>query len=171
MGSAAALLGGSTYHSILGINLDGDRLLNTLLSQLKSKLLGVQYIFLDKVSMLSCREIYLISARLAQILNNPDMPFSGMNMIFTGNFTQLPPAIGGEHTLLYSRTVGRNPTLLYDQQAAIGKVLWHQVTTVVILRQNMRQHTESVEDAQFYEALTNMRYKVCTAEDIAFLRS
>jgi len=61
--------------------------------------------------------------------------------------------------------------LLYDQQAAIGKVLWHQVTTVVILRQNMRQHTESIEDAQFREALTNMQYKACTAEDIAFLRS
>jgi len=102
MGSAAALLGGSTYHSVLGINSDGDHLSNTLLSQLKSKLLGVQYIFLDEVSMLSCREMYLISARLARILNNPDTLFSGMNMIFTGDFAQLLPAIGGEHTSPYS---------------------------------------------------------------------
>jgi hypothetical protein len=171
-GSAAALLGGSTYHSALGINTDGDRSTsNTLLSQIKSKLTGVQYIFLDEVSMLSCREMYLISARLARILNNPETPFGGMNIIFAGDFAQLPPAIGGEFASLYSRTVGRNPTSMYDQQAAIGKALWHQVTTVVILRENMRQRTESLEDAQFREALCNMRYKACTAADIAFLRS
>ena len=171
-GSAAALLGGSTYHSALGISSDSDRLSSTTqLSQIKSRLLGVQYIFLDEVSMLSCREMYLISEKLARILNNPDMPFGGMNMIFAGDFAQLPPAIGGEHTSLYSRTAGQKATSLYDQQAAIGKALWHQVTTVVILRQNMRQRSESVEDARFREVLSNMRYKACTVEDIDFLRS
>ena len=172
-GSAAALLGGSTYHSVLGINSDDDRSSNssTQLSQIKSKLVGIQYIFLDEVSMLSCRDMYLISAKLARILNNPDTPFGGMNMIFAGDFAQLPPAIGGEHASLYSRTVGRNATSLYDQQAAIGKALWHQVTTVVLLRQNMRQRNKSDEDAQFREALSNMRYKACTPEDITFLRS
>jgi len=92
-------------------------------------------------------------------------------MIFVGDFAQLPPAIGGEHASLYSRTAGRNATSLYDQQAAISKALWHQVTTVVILRQNMRQHTKSIEDAQFHKALSNMQYKACTTNDIAFLRS
>ena len=53
----------------------------------------------------------------------------------------------------------------------IGKALWPQVTTVVILCQNMRQCTKSIEDAQFYKALSNMRYKVCTTNNIAFLRS
>jgi len=141
------------------------------LSQLKSKLIGIQYVFLDEVSMLSYREIYLISARLARILNNTDTLFGGMNMIFAGDFAQLLPAIGGEHTLLYSQMAGKNPTLLYDQQAAIGKALWHQVTTVVILQQNIRQHTKSVKDTKFCEALSNMWYKACTTEDFAFLRS
>ena len=103
-GSVAALLGGSTYHSVLGINSDGGWLSNssTQLSQIKSRLLGVQYIFLDEVSMLSCRDMYLISARLARILNNHEIPFGGMNMIFVGDFAQLPPLIGGEHASLYS---------------------------------------------------------------------
>ena len=35
----------------------------------------------------------------------------------------------------------------------------------------MRQCTESVKDFQFYEALSNMRYKACMVTDIAFLRS
>ena len=59
MGSTATLLGGSTYHSVLGINSDSDWSLNTStwLSQIKMRLIGIQYIFLDKVSMLSCRDM------------------------------------------------------------------------------------------------------------------
>jgi hypothetical protein len=59
----------------------------------------------------------------------------------------------------------------YDQESAIGKTLWHQVTTVVILKENMRQKLQSPEDAKFRKALENMRYKACTEEDIAFLRT
>jgi hypothetical protein len=83
----------------------------------------------------------------------------------------LPPAIGQEHAALYSRTVGRNSTNIRDQEAAVGKALWHQVTTVVILRENMRQRQQSPQDAQLRQALINMRYKACTPEDVTFLRS
>ena len=89
----------------------------------------------------------------------------------TSDFAQLPPAIGQEHAALYRRTVGRNSVHVRDQEAAVGKALWHQVTTVVILRQNMRQRQQSLQDAQLLQALTNMCYKACTAEDVAFLRA
>jgi hypothetical protein len=115
--------------------------------------------------------MYRISARLAKILNVADKPFGGMNMLFAGDFAQLPPAIGQEHAALYSRTVGINSTSVRQQEAAVGKALWHQVTTVVILRQNMRQRQQTKKDAQLRQALTNMRYKSCTPEDITFLRS
>jgi Helitron helicase-like domain at N-terminus/PIF1-like helicase len=170
-GSAAALLKGSTYHSAFGINSDGGLSSNIQLAQVKSRLEGVDYIFLDEVSMLSCRDLYLISARLARVMNNLDTSFGGLNMIFAGDFAQLPPVIGQEHSSLYSRTVGKNTTSLHDQEAAIGKALWHQVTTVVILRQNMRQRSQSEDDAKFREALSNMRYKACTPADIMFLKS
>ena len=52
-GSAAALLGGSTYHAMFGIN-DFNR--NSQLSQVKAKLAGVEYVFFDELSMLSARE-------------------------------------------------------------------------------------------------------------------
>ncbi|KAF8239960.1 hypothetical protein L208DRAFT_1556261 [Tricholoma matsutake] len=77
-GSAAALLSGSTYHSMFGINSDGEKTSATQLAQVKTKLQGVDYVFLDEVSMLSCRDIYLISAWLAQINNNPESPFGGL---------------------------------------------------------------------------------------------
>ena len=52
-----------------------------------------------------------------------------------------------------------------------SRALWHQVTTVVILRKSMQQNTPSVEDAKLRTALENMRYAACTADDIKFLRS
>ena len=55
------------------------------------------------------------------------------------------------------------------QEEAIGKALWHQVTIVVILRQNMRQKNQSVLDNQLRTALENMHYKAYTPEDIRFL--
>ena len=41
-------------------------------------------------------------------MTNPDSPFGGLNMIFSGDFAQLPPPIGGENSSLYSWTVGVN---------------------------------------------------------------
>jgi len=174
-GSAAALLNGSTYHSVLGINSTKDseteRNEHTLVALVKSRLDGVDYIFLDEVSMVACHEFYKISAQISKARNVADIPFGGINMIFAGDFAQLPP-VGGQS--LYKETVGTSVDAsqsLHGQQSAIGKALWHQVTTVVILRQNMRQKTQSVEDAKLRRALENMRYAACTAEDIQFLRS
>ena len=156
---------------MFGINSEGEQTSATQLAQVKSRLQGVDYVFMDEVSMLCCRDMYLISAQLARINNNPQSPFSGLNVIFAGDFAQLPPAIGQENASLYSRTIAINPKSLYDQEAAMGKALWHQVTTVVILWKNMRQKNESPEDTKFCAALENMRYKACTPTDIAFLNS
>jgi hypothetical protein len=173
-GTAAALLQGSTYHSILGVPIDGQTALRnetTNNAQVKARLDGVDYNFLDEVSMVSCSDNYKISSQLAKAMNEFDLPYGGMNMIFSGDFAQLPPVFGSP---LYSGTVGTqlmSRMTVQGQEAAIGKALWHQVTTVVILRKNMRQKTQSVEDAKLRTALENMRYAACTPEDIKFLKS
>jgi hypothetical protein len=171
-GTSAALLGGSTYHSYLNVQTGKSRRNEaTSIAQIKGKLDGVEYIFIDEVSMLACHEMYKISAQLAKALGIYDLPFGGMNMIFAGDFAQLPP-VGGAS--LYSNQVGtQNHAGLKpaQQEAAIGKALWHQITTVVILRENMRQKTQTLEDAKLRTALVNMRYGQCTSEDIVFLRS
>ena len=92
-------------------------------------------------------------------------------MVFAGDFAQLPPAVGGEGVSLYSRSIGSIASSKKSQEEAIGKALWHQVTTVVILRQNMRQKVQSLLDNQLQTALENMHYKACTPEDIRFLRT
>ncbi|KAF9455716.1 hypothetical protein BDZ94DRAFT_1205476, partial [Collybia nuda] len=118
--------------------------------------------------MLACHDMYRISAQLGNALNVFDLPFGGMNMVFAGDFAQLSP-VGGQS--LYNGNVGtqlHSGLKLAGQQAAIGKALWHQVTTVVILRENMRQKTQTPEDASLRRALMNMRYGKCTPEDIQF---
>ena len=92
-------------------------------------------------------------------------------MVFLGDFAQLPPAIGGEYVSLYSRTIGTVSTDKKSQEEAIGKALWHRITTVVILRQNMRQSKQSEEDSKMRTALENLRYKACTSADINFWRT
>ena len=77
--NAAANIGGSTYHSLLGIQIDekdshGDHIKNeaALIAEAKTKLKGVEYIFVDEISMVSSHEFYSICAHLSEILNKPD---------------------------------------------------------------------------------------------------
>src|ERR1700674_2527507 len=135
-GTAAALLHGSMYHSFLGVPIDGQPALRnetTNNSLVKARLDGAEYIFLDEVSMVSCDNNYKISAQLAKALNEFDLPYGGINMIFSRDFARLSPVFG---SALYSGTVGTkliSHKTIQGQKAAIGKALWHQVTTIGIL--------------------------------------
>jgi hypothetical protein len=174
-GSAAALLGGSTYHSVLRIRdrLDGSGPSPQEYATIKNKLEKVDYIFLDEVSMVSCHQFFMLGSRIANAMNEPNEPFGGVSAIFAGDFAQLPPVCGGESISLYGKAaLSRHARMsIRDQESVIGKALWHQVTTVVILRQNMRQRSQTPEDAKLRTALENMRYKSCTSDDIAFLKT
>ena len=174
-GSAASLLNGSTYHSVLGIvGSDSSKRSpneqNTL-AQVRTRLQGVDYIFIDEISMIACHELYRISAQLAKVKNSTSSPFGGFNMIFAGDFAQLKPVMG---QALYNESV---ETILSKsqtqrgQESAIGKALWHQVDTVIILRQNMRQKRQTPDDAKLRLALENMRYGACTSDDINYLET
>jgi len=86
--------------------------------------------------------MYNISAQPAKAFNEPNKPFGGLNMIFLVIFPSCL-LFGGEVRSLYSGSIGTqiySGLSHYGQESAIGKALWHQVTTVVILRENMRQN-------------------------------
>jgi hypothetical protein len=60
------------YHSFLGVPIDGQTALRnetTNNAQVKARLDGVEYIFLDEVSMVACDDNYKISSQLAKALN------------------------------------------------------------------------------------------------------
>ncbi|KAJ7111110.1 hypothetical protein C8R44DRAFT_562398, partial [Mycena epipterygia] len=93
-------------------------------------------------------------------------------MIFAGDFAQLPPVKAS--TLygsdVYEPGIGSNGELA-RQKNKIGKMIWQQVTTVVMLKKNMRQTTLSDGDTKLRTALSNMRYGACTVDDLAYLES
>jgi hypothetical protein len=121
--------------------------------------------------MIACHELYSISSQLSKVTNEHNKPFRGKNIILAGDFAQLPPKNG---SLLYSNTALKpqnNSMSKQDQKSAIGKILWHQIMTVVILTQNMRQTEMSEDDKKFRTALMNMKYAACTNDDLEFLKT
>ena len=70
-GMTAALLDGSTYHSMFGIN---DKSGTSRIGHVKEKMAGVQYIFFDEVSMLSARDLYRIHVQLARVFDCVHVP-------------------------------------------------------------------------------------------------
>lgn len=140
-GSAAALIGGSTYHSVLRMsksNQGTDDVPLTALTEIQANLQYVDYIFMDEVSMLDCAHLYDISNRLCKTFRNK-LPFGGKNVIFAGDFAQLAPVNGIPLYGAAIHTGAHTTESEKHQREAIGKVLWHQFTVVVLLRQNMRQ--------------------------------
>ena len=59
---------------------------------------GVDYLFIDEVSMIGSHFLCQISKALSNAKGNTS-PFGGINIIFAGDFAQLPP-VGNDH--LYS---------------------------------------------------------------------
>lgn len=179
-GAAASLIGGSTYHTFLSV-VTGDRVKKrkespgkaamASLEAARVRMRGVNYIFLDEISMVGCHEMYLIDARLKEITRVTDVAFGAVNMIVAGDFAQLPPA---KSLPLYSDRVMQVQVPRQDmreQEETLGMLLWHTFTTVVILKKNMRQTGENARDDKLRDVLIRMRYKDCTDDDVAFLKS
>ena len=180
-GTVAALLNGSTYHSVFKIprdtksknqdDIDGIVAEGSSLAAVNERLQGVDYIFLDEISMVSCNDLQQLATQAAKARNIHDSTFGGLSVITAGDFTQLPPTTGPS---LYSNLVDttmRSAVTIQSQNAVLGKILWHQFNIVVILRQNMRQKEQTEDDDKLRTALSNMRYGACTTQDVSFLRS
>jgi len=81
-GAAAAVIGGTTYHSLLGINpASAENISANMISQVKSGLKGTDYILLDEVSMIGARDLFTISKHLCLATGRHDKPFGGLNII------------------------------------------------------------------------------------------
>jgi hypothetical protein len=172
-GGAAALVSGSTYHSVLGFN--GFKINDSIksLSEIRSRIELADFILLDEISMVDCRELFYISSQMSLAMDIKEEAFGGKNMIVAGDFAQLPPPGIGKRTLYTQVNSSSAHTTNSDlaQKSALGKAIWHQFTVVVILRKNMRQQQQSPEDAKFRTLLENLRYKACTDADIKFLKT
>ena len=88
MGIAARNVGGMTLHAALclGQKKNGAKSKENLMSMWN----GVDFLLIDEVSMISCEFLLQISEALSNAKGN-SLPFRGVNVIFAGDFAQLPP--------------------------------------------------------------------------------
>ena len=161
-GAAAILIGGHTIHSL------------TLLPDAPGKNLQelcdiwekVDYLVLDKVSMIGASFLSMLNARLQRAKGTNeafhDLPFGGINIVFTGDFGQLRPV---RESALYSHKLVDDPDLAQCRnKSAVGSLmgvyLWRLVTTVVLLKQNQRQSG----DRTYADLLGRVRAGECSRQ-------
>ncbi|KAJ7148127.1 hypothetical protein C8R43DRAFT_868071, partial [Mycena crocata] len=104
--------------------------------------------------MVGCSMLNDISHALSVAKGNA-LAFGGVNVIFAGDFAQLPPV---RQVRLYTQITNQqiaNAATTYGQKVVFGKLLWLSVTTVVLLHENMRQRGE--ENRPFVELLGRLR--------------
>ena len=123
---------------------------------------GVDYLFIDEVSMIGGRFLTQISEALTEAKGNTNA-FGNINIIFAGDFAQLGPV--GDSRLFSHVDTGNiaQSNSIQGQKIMFGKLLWLSITTVVILTEIMRQ--SGPENMPFIQSLSHLRTGNCTKSD------
>ncbi len=96
-GIAATHIGGTTIHSWSGFGVkdsisDWDIENMTQNEKLVKRYLNTQVLIIDEVSMLHASRLDMLD-KIAKGLKQNDLPFGGLQVIFCGDFFQLPPVV------------------------------------------------------------------------------
>ena len=162
-GIAAVNVKGQTLHSWAGVGLCKNSISNTVekirgrktqLNQiLKCKILAV-----DEISMLNIEAFEYINEVL-KILRECEKPFGGIQVLFIGDFFQLPPVENKNST---------EKTLLAGElRYCFDSPIWNELNLKnVILKKNYRQNEEN-----FITALAHMRENNLNPDDIKLIYS
>jgi ATP-dependent DNA helicase PIF1 len=146
-GAAAVLIGGRTLHSYLGIGLGRDSVLE-IVRKLKTSRKCVVWqttsvLIIDEISMMSAQLLDKLNS-IAQLVNGKKTPFGGIQLVFSGDFLQLPCIIGN---FAFEATCWDNLNMrVYD----LSKI-----------------HRQS--DVAFQECLTRARFGKITDKDLNYV--
>ena len=167
-GVAARNIGGATLHALLQMNESGRQASAKGKRDLAAMWDGVEYLFVDEVSMIGCEFLHNISCVLTDA-KGKTTAFGGVNVIFAGDFAQLPP-IGDVRLYKNMDTTNISSATTNRAQAKVlGKLLWLSVETVVILHETMRQ--AGSRNGKFVDLLQRLRCGICTYGDYELLKS
>jgi len=94
-GIAATHIGGVTIHSFSGIGIESnidDYKLEKILEREKlvKKIQNTKVLIIDEISMLDAQTLDNVN-KVLKAIKNPELPFGGVQIIFVGDFFQLPP--------------------------------------------------------------------------------
>ena len=155
-GIAAVNVNGQTIHSWAGVGICNkpvssvvENILDnyTLYTQIKN----CEILALDEVSMLNIQTFEYINEVLKQVRDN-DEPFGGIQLIFIGDFFQLPPV---------------EKRIEQEKKYCFESDLWKELDFhSVILNQNYRQNEKDL-----IKALSHIRTNNLTQKDIELLKT
>jgi hypothetical protein len=159
-GIAAVNIKGQTIHSWAGVGICNkpiDRAVEDILkSSVKNQIQKCKMLAVDEISMLSVKTFEYIDAVLRHVRAN-NAPFGGIQVIFIGDFFQLPPVEK------FSENSQTNSTAKFCFESK----LWQELDlSPVVLTKNYRQ-----SEGNLITALSNMRTNSLSDEDVALLKS
>lgn len=151
-GAAALLIGGRTLHSFLGIGL-GAKPASELAAATRykrkhicTKINKLALLIIDEVSMLSS-ELFDKICEYLQILRRNTKPFGGVQVIFCGDFAQIPPIEG---------------------EFCFKSAIWQAMNLEKI---TLQKQVRQANDPQFQDILSSLRWGICNQEIIDTLRA
>jgi hypothetical protein len=150
-GSAAFNINGSTLHSEAHLNVkktDKKKIPKKELPLWRTR----NYLITDEVSMCDTGMLENLDTNLRHAKSNQDIKFGGVNVIFMGDFLQIP-------------TVSGRDVYLDKLECQKGHQLWRSLNAVVLLTEQMRQS----EDPEWGACLRRLRVHLPTDADIAMI--
>lgn len=162
-GIAAVAISGTTLHSFAGIGL-GDKTDEELRQRAKSRRLrdiwsSVDVLIIDEVSML-LPDFYVKLDSVARVARNCKDPFGGLQVVFVGDFFQLPPVTSA------AVKIGKDTGEKADVPEFVFEVWGNCVESVIELDEVFRQ-----QDPRFVDLLNRVRKGEVRMEDTQVLRS
>lgn len=155
-GISATIIGGRTLHSQFLISNDQDAVESAL--QVKAsekryaKIKKAKLLIIDEISMVSDKLLNCVDKICRIVREQPNKAFGGLQVIFCGDFLQLPPVFNG---------VNRNSTYCIFSKA------WQDANIqTFLLTTNHRQN----EDSAFYDILTRIRYNCVNQKVVDLLK-
>lgn len=155
-GIAATHIGGQTIHSWSGIGIleKLDRYALDRLEQnekLYKKYENVKVLIIDEISMLHASRLNMINT-LFKKFRHSDKPFAGIQIIFCGDFFQLPPVVKNFQSKNKDGEIIESDT---DKEFAYNSAAWKELNPVICyLSRNYRQ-----EDEKLLKILGDIRFE------------
>ena len=159
-GVAAGNINGSTLHSLLELEVKKTRKDGKpkgISGKVCSEFECVDIFFHDEVSMSGCGTLQEVSIKLADA-KSTKVPFGGVDMIFAGDFYQLPP--NTNDALYKAPSVAKNINLT---KAGAGFLKFQELTHVIILR-----HQHRMKDKAYRDMVQRFRHGKSTVEDAKY---